>query len=171
MKKIISFCVAIAILFSSYASTNIVSPPSGNSKPTPVLNANNILFPVGKTGKTISLMELSRISLKDFETMSGKKLGLFDKAGFKLGQKKLRNSIATDGTIKSKAIKKYATKMADGESGFHLGGFALGFLLGLIGVIIAYVINDDYKRNRVKWAWIGWGVFVVLYVILLLALL
>ena len=53
----------------------------------------------------------------------------------------------------------------------HLGGFALGFFIGLIGVLIAYIIEDDYKRNRVKWAWIGWGVFVVFYVALLVIIL
>ncbi len=25
-------------------------------------------------------------------------------------------------------------------------------------VIIAYLINDEKKHNRVKWAWIGWGI-------------
>jgi hypothetical protein len=47
--------------------------------------------------------------------------------------------------------------------------FALGFLLGLIGLLIAYLINDDYKHNRVKWAWIGFGIVVVLNIILIAA--
>ena len=53
----------------------------------------------------------------------------------------------------------------EGQTGFHAGGFFLGLLLGLIGVLIAYLINDDKHRNRVKWAWIGWGVIVVLVLI------
>jgi hypothetical protein len=129
------------------------------------------MLPIGNSGRQISLMDLSRITVKDFESVSGRHLKMMDKVGFKLGQRKLRESINPDGTIKSKAVKKYAGKMAGGESGFHIGGFALGFLLGLIGVLIAYIINDDYKRNRVKWAWIGWGVFVVLYVIALISIL
>lgn len=121
------------------------------------------MLPVGGTGHTISLKALSEISITDFETISGKKLKFFDKIGFKLGQKKLRNKIEADGTIKSKTIKKYAEKIAaEGETGFHVGGFALGLLLGLIGVLIAYLINDEKKGNRVKWAWIGLGVVVVL---------
>lgn len=158
--------MAVAILISTHASTLPTALPDANAKPTaetPVLNANQILLPVGNTGKTISLMALSEISVKDFETISGKKLNFFDKIGFKLGQKKLRNKIEADGTIKSKTMKKMAAKMAaDGDSGFHIGGFALGFLLGLIGVLIAYLINDDKKSNRVKWAWIGLGVVVVI---------
>ena len=65
-----------------------------------------------------------------------------------------------------KRIEKYFNKAAEGGGGFHIGGFALGFLLGLIGVLIAYLINDDKKKERVKWSWIG---CLVLVVILLLA--
>lgn len=171
MKRIFLFFAAIAILYTSYAATSpaalSLTPPPAE---TPVLNAKTMMLPVGGTGKTISLMDLANISVKDFEGLSGKKLGFFDKIGFKLGQKKLRNKIEADGTIKSSALKKYAGKMAaDGESGFHIGGFALGLLLGLIGVLIAYLINDEKKSNRVKWAWIGWGVWVVILLIALLA--
>jgi hypothetical protein len=41
----------------------------------------------------------------------------------------------------------------------------LGFLLGLIGVLIAYLIKDDKKRNRVKWAWLGLLAWVVIWLI------
>ena len=165
--------MAIAILVSTHAATPPVALTTLPEKPpveVPVLNANDVMLPVGNTGKKISLMELSRISVKDFEEMSGKKLNFLDKMGFKLGQKKLRNKLEDDGTIKSKTIKKYATKMAaDGETGFHIGGFALGFLLGLIGVLIAYLIKDDKKSNRVKWAWLGFASFLVIYLAILLA--
>jgi hypothetical protein len=172
MKKIFSFLMALAILVSTHASTPSVTFSDANTKPStevPVLNANQIMLPIGNTNRTISLMALSEISVKDFETISGKKLGFFDKISFKLGQKKLRDKIEVDGTIKSKAIKKMASKMAAEGEGFQIGGFALGLLLGLIGVLIAYLINDDKKSNRVKWAWIGWGVWVVILLIALAA--
>jgi hypothetical protein len=169
MKKFFSFLMASVILFSSYAaapSADLSVPANKPAVETPVLNANQVMLPVGNTGKLISLMALSEISVKDFETISGKKLNLVDKIGFKLGQKKLRNKIEADGTIRSKTMKKLASKMAsDGETGFHIGGFALGFLLGLIGVLIAYLINDDKKSNRVKWAWLGLAVVLVVYLL------
>ncbi|MFN2439785.1 MAG: hypothetical protein ABR503_11345, partial [Chitinophagaceae bacterium] len=158
MKKAISLFLAFVILCSAYAN-NLSVPTLFSATPTvekPVLNAKNVKLRVGNTGKTISLMELSTINIKEFETLTNKKMKALDRVGFKLGQKKLRNKLEADGTIKSKAITKYASKMAqDGETGFHIGGFALGFLLGLIGVLIAYLINDDKKSNRVKWSWIG----------------
>ena len=96
-------------------------------------------------------MNLSTIDVKDFENLSGRHLKFFDRLGFKLAQKKLRNSINADGTIDNKKLNKFLNQ-GDHSTGFHLGGFALGFLVGLIGVLIAYLINDDNKQNRVKWA-------------------
>ncbi len=81
----------------------------------------------------------------------------------------MKRGINKDGVVTGKKMKKMFA--AGGETGFHVGGFALGFLVGLIGVLIAYLINDDYKRNRVKWAWIGFGVFVVIYAVVLVSVL
>jgi multisubunit Na+/H+ antiporter MnhE subunit len=53
-----------------------------------------------------------------------------------------------------------ALKSANGKTGFHPGGFALGFPFGLIVALIAYLIRDDKKRNGRKWAWIGLVVYV-----------
>jgi len=127
-----------------------------------------VYLPIAKNVQ-ISLKELSLISVKDYEKLSGKHLNFFQRFTFKAGQKKLRNSFAADGTITNKKLLK---AMSDGDHsvGFHLGGFALGFLLGLLGVLLAYVIggDEDVKKNRVKWAWIGFGLFVVFYLILVL---
>ena len=144
MRKGIILLVALIIIGGSYASVNMIEPK---------LNAAELFFPVGKTGKQISLLELSRISVKDFQVLTGQKMNFFDRMGFKVAQKRVRNSINEDGTFNNKKLETFIKR--DGETGFHLGGFALGFLLSIFGVLIAYLINDDYKQNRVKWAWIG----------------
>lgn len=153
-------------LFLLILSVALFSGLSGNtvSETKPVLNANQVFLPVGSTGKKISVMELSQISLKDFESLTGRKMKLFEKASFKIGQNKLKRSINADGTFNKKSAEKLFSKMASGD-GFHAGGFFLGLLLGLIGVLIAYLIRDDKKRNRVKWAWIGWAVWVAIVII------
>jgi hypothetical protein len=163
MKKLYGLLFAFCLTAVAFASPNVLAP----KKPSK-LDANAIMIPVGEKGQTVSLMDLSRMKVKDLEAITGNKMKLVDKIGFIAAQKQLRNSINADGTISSKKLEKVAAK-ADGDSGFHLGGFALGFLLGLIGVLVAYLIKDDKKRNRVKWAWLGlvawiaiWLIFVII---------
>jgi hypothetical protein len=163
MKKVFALFAATAFFVSSFA-TSIPKPKE------PVIHTDQIFVPVGKTGKTISLYQLSQISVKDLQKLTGQKMNFMDKVKFKVAQKKMRNGINPDGTFSSKRVEKEFTgKSKGGESGFHFGGFALGFFLGLIGIVIAYVINDDYKRNRVKWAWLGFAIGVALSLILFLA--
>jgi hypothetical protein len=109
------------------------------------------------------------MSIKDVQTVTGKKMKFSERLMFKVAQVQLKKSINDDGTINSgKITKLVSSKGSDVTSGFHLGGFALGLLLSFIGVIIAYLIKDDLKPARVKWAWIGaaislliWGAFAI----------
>lgn len=158
MKKLITLFTAFAFVIFSFAAV---------TAETPTKNANEIFVPLGNSGSKISLAALSQISVKEFELVSGKKLKFAEKITLKLAQRDLRKSINEDGTINSKRLEKSLKKFADGESGFHIGGFALGFLLGLIGVLIAYLIKDDKKSNRVKWAWLGLAAWVVILLIAL----
>lgn len=132
------------------------------------LKANQIFLSVGKSGELISLEALSVIKIKDFEALTGKKMNLMDRIGFKASQNQLRNSIDRDGTFNKKLQKYLNKKKADGTTGFHSGGFFLGFLVGLVGVIIAYAINDEKKKNRVKWSWIGYTIRSVIVIVLLI---
>jgi len=160
MKKLFFLIVAVFILTSSFGTSNIFLPKG--------IKASELFIPVGNAGEKISLQELSTIRMGDLQMLTGKKISFAEKVSFKIAQRKLRNSIAPDGTIESKKFEKLL-KNRGGETGFHAGGFFLGLLLGLIGVLIAYLIKDDYKRNRVKWAWIGWGVWLVILLIALAA--
>src|SRR5688572_24556199 len=72
----------------------------------PAIKAAEIFLPIGKTGQKISLMELSTVTVTDFERLSGRHMKFFDRLSFKSHQKKLRNSIAKDGTIKNKRLIK-----------------------------------------------------------------
>lgn len=159
MRKFFALAIVFLCLNVSYASVTVI---------TPTLKASEIFIPVGKTGQKISLLDLANIKIKDFELLRGQKMKFFDRLSFKAAQKKVRDNINNDGTFNNKKLTKAFTQRQSGETGFHLGGFALGFLLGLIGVLIAYLIKDDYKRNRVKWAWIGFGIYAVLVIILLI---
>lgn len=160
MKKfLLLFTVVLLISAPQFAAVSPEKTKSGGPK------ASELFLPIGSTGNKISLQDLSEISRKDFEQLSGHKMRGGQKIAFKLAQKKLRGMIDENGIVKNKTLKKAAA--ADGN-GFHIGGFALGFLLGLIGVLIAYLINDDKKSKRVKWAWIGVAFWVVIVLIAVL---
>lgn len=159
MRKILFFLVAILMLTVSFATVSPESNKKGKIK------ASEILIPIGNTGNKVSLLDLSMMRIKEVEQVSGRKMTFGDRMTFKAAQRQLKKNISADGTINSKSFAKKVKKV-NGESGFHIGGFALGFLLGLIGVLIAYLINDDKKSTRVKWAWIGLGVVVLLAILL-----
>ncbi len=160
MKKFLLLFAAFVVVSGSFASFNLVEPQK---------KATEVFVPIGKSGLQISLMDLSLVKVKEFESLSGKKMKFTDKIGFKIAQRELRNSINNDGTFNSKKLNKLANKMADGNGGFNIGGFALGFLLSLIGVLIAYVISDDEKAARTKWAWIGFAVSLAIGLLVALA--
>jgi hypothetical protein len=152
----------LSFLFFLFAAAQASTPPR-----EPVLNAKEILLPVGRAGETISLMELSHINVKNYEALRGKHLGFFDKIRFKLAQRKLRGQINKDGTVKDETVKAYAGEVMAGDTGFHLGGFVLG--LTIYGIIVAYLIKDEKRKARIKWAWIGLGVLLFVSFFVLLA--
>lgn len=157
MRKIITLLLAALLTICIHAATPVT--------PKLPLKASEIYLPIG-SGLMISLQDISEMSLKDFEKLTGKKMKFFDRIGFKFGQKKLRNSINYDGSFSKKKLEKYFSNT--NGSGFHTGGFFLGLLLQApipgAGVVVSYLINDDLKKNRVKWAWIGFGTFWVVLI-------
>lgn len=165
MKKILFSVTALFFLYGSFASETVIQPP---------LKASEIFLPVGKGGKLVSLLELSRIRVKEYEKLSGGKMNFFSRLGFKISQRSLRRSINYDGSFHNKFAEKYILKTIDGNTGFHPGGFALGFLSWFLfifgGILIAYLIRDDKRKNRVKWAWIGFVSAFVLAIILVIIL-
>jgi hypothetical protein len=155
MKKFLALFAALAIMVSSFAAFPVLDKPSKK--------ASEILIPIGNSGQKISLLDLSAISTSQFEKLTGKKLNLVNRIGFKVAQRELKKSINSDGTVNNKRLEKFS-KVMDG-SGFNLGGFALGLLLGPIGVLIAYLIPGEYKTSRIKWAWLGFLLAVILWLV------
>lgn len=166
MKKTILSVVLLVLCTTGYSFSK---PTFHHESPFPI-NSREVFIPVGNTGHLISLMDLSRISIRDFENLSGKKMKFADKVNFKLGQLELRKKINEDGTFNSKKIEKYFEASQKGFfSGISWAGFALGLFLSLIGVLIAYLITSKGgNRSFIRWAWIGaiisliiWGAILI----------
>lgn len=166
------WAASVAEPVSGSSRAEVVVPTPQSVAPLPIAEqpdvvtrmpkATDVKIPLGNTGKTINLQELATMNTVQLEQMTGKKMGWVRRVEFKLAQRKLRHSINADGTLNNKKLAMMAGGDMSGETGFHIGGFALGLLLGLIGVLIAYLINDEKHSNRVKWSWIGCGVLVAI---------
>jgi len=164
MKKMMIFIGFIAFFSSAYSSTALTSPSNGKLP----LRADEVYLPVGTTGRFISMMDLSQISVKDFETLSGKKMKFLDRVNFKAGQRELKKNINPDGTFSKKSIEKFLSAPTGPGGGFSLTGLLLGLFLSLLGVLIAYVIAGSDKRSRVTWAWIGAAISLIIWGAILL---
>lgn len=157
MKKIFTLLVLFVIMSQAVGAAFLMPER---------LKASEIMLPLGNTGKKISMLDLSNISVKDFEKISGRDMKWADKMMFKSAQKELRRSINKDGTLNNKKIEKFYKKYnGDVTAGFNIGGFALGLLLSIIGVLIAYLIDSSDNANLRKWAWIGFGVSVAIWLL------
>jgi len=164
MKKVITLLALIAFFSIAYSASN----PISGSKAKPPLKATEVYLPLGKAGQLISVMDLSLIKVKEYESLTGKKMSVFDKVNFKLGQRQLQKCINHDGSFSKKKMEKYFTKAAVGGGAFSLAGFALGLFLSLVGVLIAYLLKRGDKKSMVRWAWIGaiislivWGAVLI----------
>jgi hypothetical protein len=151
------------LLFLSALLFSLVAFSAVNPTPAP-RKASDLLLPVGNT--MVSLEDLATMKPAAFAKLTGKKMKLGDRIGFWLTQKKLRRCIMADGTVNTEKLK--AVNMIDPAAKFHIGGFLLGVILGIIGVLIAYLINDDKKLARTRWAWIGFAASIVIILLVIL---
>lgn len=139
MKK---FLVVLAVLFSvnmSFAAFTVTAPVEKTAAEM-------------KAEKEKALMEMIvKMSVKDYQILTGKKMNFAQRLAFKITKKRLEKKLEMAG---------------DSSSGFNIGGFALGFFLGLIGVLIAYVFIKD--ENLRKWSWIGLGAALVIVLLAVL---
>ena len=160
MKKIIFLSITLYFFTNSFAAFEI--------KPS-LKKADEIFLPINKNIQ-ISLINLSFISIKDFENLTGKHLNFIERIGFKAGQKKLRKSINPDSTINNKQLFKLTNTKDNHSIGFNVGWFFIGWFLSILGVVLAYALEADepIKKNRIKWAWIGFGIATLSSLLLIL---
>jgi hypothetical protein len=155
MKKILGLLI---ILSASIVAHAAILPPS---------KVNNE-HAIGKT-ELESIKKFSTMMFNEYETMLGHKASRLEKFAFERMQKKSVKMLDENGNLRSKYERKF-NSMYEGSGGSFLGGFALGFFLGAIGLLLAYVaFKDGGQKNRIKGAWWGFGVATILFVILIAA--
>lgn len=124
------------ITIFSFLMLCLVAVPSSyamvESSTQPTIAAGDNTNP-SKERTTITMNDIKTLSIKELEAKSGHKLTWKQKLGLKLAKNKL------------------AKDAGEGSVGL---GFVLGFLLGLIGVLVAYLAFKEEKKT-IKGAWYG----------------
>ena len=156
--KTLSFSLIMAVLMISLSSS------------IPVSKEETVLE---KSMSNDNISMLSKMTNKQFLTLSpqtyykltGKKMSFKERMALRIAQKNIRTEIKSK-SIEENATVNYEMAVGNGENSFRIGGFILGFLLGLIGVGLAYIFSDD--KDFIRSTWKGLGAWVILLLVLVL---
>jgi hypothetical protein len=140
MKKlfaILTLCFGILVSSNSFAA--VVEPASSQEET------------VTQKSPSITIEDIKTLSAKEIEEKIGQKLNWKQKLAIKLTKNKLAKA------------DKAEDKPAEISGGFGIG-LLLGFVLGLIGVLLAYVVFKD--KQTIKGSWLGFAAVLVLIILL-----
>ena len=155
MKKILIFLIVLNTVFVTRAA---ILPPS-----------KVIIEHSGEKVGLESIKKFSTMTFNEYETGLGHKASRLEKFAFERMQKKSVKMLDENGNLRSKYARKF-NRMYEGSGGSFIGGFALGFFLGAIGLLLAYLaFKDGDHKKRIKGAWWGFGVATILFVFLVAA--
>lgn len=147
---------AFLILLCSGNSFAFVSPAPVLSKP-----ADEVSNPKPSPFAGMTVQDFLSLTPKKYRELTGKKMKFSQKVSLKIAQYKVKRMVKQNKNID---VMKFTPQVE--TSDFNIGGFVLGLILGIIGVLIAYLIGD---RSVIKWAWLGlavWAAIVLLVLIL-----
>lgn len=144
---ILRLSLCLALLFGVFSESFAVK-----SAPRPAASEEQSEF------AQFSQDELLNLSRSDVEARIGRKMSFRERMARKIAKKQIKKA-RKRGTAQDLSAEK---AMRDGTTAFNIGGFLLGLLLGLIGVLIAYIVDRD---GMVRSAWIGFGVLLALILI------
>ncbi len=147
LSRVLVFVLALS--FITAPSFALVTPSSKHTE-TPAANTSDVLA-------KMKVEDFLSLTPKKYKELTGEKLTVPQKISLKLAQKKLKQAIKAN-----QKIDENVQASAIDTSDFNIGGFVLGLLLSVIGVLIAYLIDDP---SVIKWAWIGFGIFLIIFLL------
>jgi hypothetical protein len=155
MMRVSLVIVALLLSFSLKASVIVANK----------VYPGSIMLPLYNSGKMISLDDFMKLKPSGYKKLTGKRMNLKEIICLKIVQHHLKNTINNDGTVNLQ-------KLADDETDSmwnNLDWVALGFFLGPIGLLIAVIINDSKRHQRIQWTAVGVGFLCLAFLLYLFA--
>jgi hypothetical protein len=152
-----SFLTAVIVFFAQSASA-LVYPVTPSVTP---MTKSTEVAPKPSPFGGMTIKDFLALTPKKYKELTGKRMSLSQKLSLKIAQYKIKRKVK-----QNKQVDLYKFTSDFGTDDFNIGGFALGVILGPIGVLIAYLLGD---QSVIKWAWIGgiiWVGIVLLVIIL-----
>jgi len=154
--KFLSFSLIMAILMISLSSSIPISKEETVLEKK-VSNDNISML------STMTNKQFLSLNPQTYYKLTGTKMSFKERMGLRIAQKNIRSEIKSK-SIDENATINYEMAVVKGESTFKIGGFILGFLLGLIGVGLAYIFSND--KDFIRSTWKGLGAWVILILVL-----
>jgi len=108
---------------------------------------------------SISIKDILELKKSDFEHLLGAKPSFKQKMALKMLQQNLRKEVKKNGLDPEQKVN-FSQQIDEITTGFNFGAFLLGLLLGLFGVLGAYLFSKD--KNFIRWTWRGWFLWVAI---------
>ena len=137
MKKTIFLLLVLLNSNFSHSASSVLEPEK--------LMAKNMMIPLYGSKTFINLEDYLELTPKTYRNITGHKMSFKERVKFSISKKIIKKIIRKDGSVSLEKIKKYGIF---GDWKWHWGGFALGFFLSLIGVIVTLFFNDENKWDR-----------------------
>jgi hypothetical protein len=151
-KTLLILAVAIIALTSAFRPAAVLVKPVTASAVTivPEDEANP---------QSMTIAEILELKKSDLKELLGAKPSFKERMAFDMLQQNLKREVKKNGLDPNQRVN-FSAQMDEITSGFNAGGFFLGLILGLLGVLGVYIFSKD--KNMVRWAWRGWFVWLAL---------
>ena len=114
----------------------------------------------------IPAKQFLQLTPKKYAELTGKKLNIFQKAGFKMLQRKVRGMVNRGEVVTMADV----AKRADDLNTMNVLGLLLGLILGPVGVVIALILKEtgDVGPEVVKWSLYGLLIWLAIVLVAIL---
>jgi len=149
-KLLLSLIMLISIIPFSKASVSPSSFKTYLSEDHPRTSKENL--------RIAQMRFYTSLSLKEYQTLKGKKLNFIERKLFKASQQRM-----------NKMLKAYDD--GDGPTILQkMSWYLKGLVLGPIAVLLAYIFLKDEERELIKWTWFGFIGFVAAVILVIVSL-